>query len=136
MHKLTLCAVCCLTVLLGSCKGRLEEHVTEVVNGSYKVLIRSQEYYHSATVNIDVCVAEVSSHTFPTDHGQCFFHGFDFDGLSVKWKSDREIEVSLESGWVSQFRNYAFVYPRGSAPVEFHTILCDGCRTPRSSQSP
>jgi hypothetical protein len=30
MHKLTLRVVCCLTVLLSSCQGRLEEHVTEL----------------------------------------------------------------------------------------------------------
>ena len=133
MHKLAICVLFSLTIILGSCRGRLEEHVTEVQNGPYKVLIRSQEFYHSATVNIDICVAEASSHTFPTDRGQCFFDGSDFSGLSARWRPEHEIEVSFESGSVSLFRNYAFVYPKGSAPVEFHTILCDECRTPRGS---
>jgi hypothetical protein len=129
MQKLTICTACCLTIVLGSCRGKPEESVTEVENGPFKILVRSQEFHHSGTVNIDICVVQTSSRKFPKDKAQCFLHGFDFSGLSVKWKSEHEIEISFRCGRVSYFRNYAFVYPNGPIPTEFHVTLRDGCGT-------
>ena len=113
---------------LASC-GKPEESMTEVENGRFKIVIRSQEFHHSAIRNVDVCVEETSRHKFPRDNAQCFLHGFDFSGLSVKWQSEREIGVSFRSARITHFANYALVSPDGSASVEFHTTLCDGCRT-------
>jgi hypothetical protein len=129
MYKLEIGVACCLMLLLCSCKSRPQETFSDVENSPFKVIIRSQEFGHSGTVNIDICVAQVSDRDFPKKSAQCFFHGFDLSGLSVKWHSQRLIEVSFASGWVSFFRNYAFVYPKESDPVEFHTTLCDGCKT-------
>lgn len=72
-------------------------------------------------------MANASSTGFPDKKVQCFLSGYDFDGLSVKWRGPRVIEVSFNSGRVSRFTNSAFVYPGGSVPEEFHTLLCDGC---------
>ena len=113
---------------LSSC-GKPEETVSEVANGDFKVVIRSQEFHHSGIRNLDICVAETSEHKFPRDKARCFLHGFDFSELSVKWRSQREIEVYFRSGRVARFTNSAFVSPTGSIPVEFHTVLCDGCGT-------
>jgi hypothetical protein len=128
MPRLAISAACCLTILLGSC-SKPEESVTEVKNGVFKVLVRSQEFHHSAIQNIDICVAESSSRGFPNNKEQCFFHGFDFSGLSVKWRTECEIEVSFADGRVSYFRNYAIVSPNRSNPVGFHATLRDGCST-------
>jgi hypothetical protein len=113
-------------IILGSCRGKPEESVTEVKNGDYKILVRSQEFHHSAIRNIDACVTDVSSGGFPSDKAQCFLHGFDFSGLSFKWQSQSDIEVSFDCGNVSMFRNYAIV-PHGLHPVEFHVMLREGC---------
>jgi hypothetical protein len=130
MQKLLTCAILCfLSTALASCRGRPEESVTEVKNGAFKVLVRSQEFHHSGIRNIDVCVAETSSRGFPEKRIQCLLHGFDFSGLSVKWQSQREIEISFDCGRVSTFANYAVVSPDGSLPEEFHAILRDGCST-------
>ena len=110
--------------------GKAEESMTEVTNGQFTILIRSQEFHHSAIRNVDVCVTETSSHKFPNDKAQCFLHGFDFSGLSAKWQSQHEIEVSFRSGRVTYFTNSASVSPNGLPPVEFHTKLCDGCEGP------
>jgi hypothetical protein len=40
-------------------QGKPEESVGLVENGAFKILIRSQEFGHSGTVNIDICVAVV-----------------------------------------------------------------------------
>jgi hypothetical protein len=109
--------------------GKPKESATEVENGPFKILVRSQEFHSSGIRNIDVCVAKTSDHSFPKDEAQCFLHGFDFSKLSVKWNSEREIEISFAGGRVSHFTNYAFVYPSGPVPVEFHAVLCDGCDT-------
>jgi len=114
-------------IVLESCGGKTEESVTEFKNGAFKIDVRSQEFHHSAIRNIDVCVAETSSGVFPDSKAQCFFHGFDFSGLTVRWKSQREIEVSFECGRVSSFKNWAIVSPEGSTPVDFHATLHDGC---------
>jgi hypothetical protein len=112
-------------MLLTSC-GKPEESITKVANGRFKVLIRSQGFHHSAIRNVDVCVVETSDRRFPKDKAQCFLHGFDFSGLTVKWRSPNEIEVSFRTGRVTRFTNYASVSTDGSLPVEFHTTLCDG----------
>ena len=103
------------------------ESVTEVQNGAFKILVRSQEFHHSGSVIVDICVANTSSHDFPKKKQQCFLKGYDFSGLSVKWVEPQVIEVSFSSGRVSQFTNSALAYPGGSIPEAFHILLCDGC---------
>lgn len=135
--SITLGAVCLLlgalgsTFLLGiveSCiRGIPEENITEVRQGDFKILVRSQEFHHSAIQNVDICVANSSSSAFPKKGAQCFLQGFDFSGLSARWKTGTEIEVSFSGGRVTYFTNSALVYPRGPVPVEFHATLCDGC---------
>jgi len=120
-------SVCCLLVVLGSCRGKPAESVTEVRNGPFKVLIRSQEFHNSGIRNIDACVAETSEKKFPKEKGQCFLHGFDFSGLAVQWRSEHEIEVSFSCGRVTYFKNSAIVTPQGSIPVSFHATLRDEC---------
>ena len=101
--------------------------MVELRNGAFKILVRSQEFRHSGTRNIDICVAETSSRSFPKSRMQCFFHGFDFSGLSVVWQSPRDIEVSFRSGYLTYFDNVALVLPTGtSAPESFHTTVNDG----------
>lgn len=116
-------------IVLASCRGKPEESVTEVKNDAFKILVRSQEFHHSGIVNIGVCVANASSREFPNKQIQCLVHGYDFSGLSVKWRSEREIEISFACGRVSYFRNYALVYPSGPVPEEFHAILRDRCES-------
>lgn len=109
-------------------RGKPSETVIEARNGPFKVLVRSQEFHHSGIINVDVCVADSSNPAFPKNEKlQCFLHGFDFSGLSVRWLSGRDIEFAFDSGRVTTFTNSAFVYPNGPVPVEFHARLCDGC---------
>lgn len=119
------------TFLLGimeSCiRGKPEEKITEIKRGDFKILIRSQEFHHSAIKNADICVANLLSSDFPKKGAQCFLHGFDFSGLSARWKTDSEIEVSFSGGRVTYFTNSAIAYPHGPVSVGFHTTLCDGC---------
>jgi hypothetical protein len=110
--------------------------VTEVRNGAFKILVRSQEFHHSGIRNIDICVAEISGRGFPEKRIQCLLHGFDFSGLSVKWQSQREIEISFDCGRVSTFANYAVVSPDGSLPEDFHATLRDGCGKGSSKDDP
>lgn len=129
MQRILTVFLCCSVILLQSCKRVSEQSVSEVANGSFKVLVRTQEISHSGTRNVDVCVANAFSSGFPDKKVQCFLSGYDFDGLSVKWQGPRVIEVSFSSGRVTRFTNSAFVYPGGPVPEEFHTLLCDGCIT-------
>jgi hypothetical protein len=116
-----------LLALMLFARGKPTETISETQNGSFKVLVRSQEFHHSGIINVDVCVADSSDHEFPkNEKGQCFLHGFDFSGLSVKWLSGRDVEVAFDNGRVTTFTNSAFVYPNGPVPVEFHTRLRDG----------
>ena len=124
-----ICSAFCLMLILASCLGKPEEHVTEVKNSAFKILVRSQEFHHSGTVIVDVCVAEASDSEFPEKRIQCLLRGDDFSGLSVKWLSQREIEISFACGTVSSFRHYAVVSPSGSLPQEFHAILNDRCES-------
>jgi hypothetical protein len=108
-------------------RGKPVEHVVELRNGAFKILVRSQEFAHSGTQLIEICVAETSSGSFPQSESQCFFRGFDFSGLSVAWQSERDIEVSFRSGYLTRFQNTASVIPRGTyVPEGFHTIVRDG----------
>ena len=126
MQRLRLCAVCSLVIALSGCKGKPEETFTEVKNGAFKVVIRSQEFHHSSIRNIDICVENSSNSGFANKRDQCFLHGFDFDGLTVKWQGPQVIEVAFRSGRVSYFTNSAVAYPGGPVPVEFQILLCDG----------
>lgn len=110
-----------------SCKRVTEQNFSEVTDGAFKVIVRTQEISHTGTQNVDVCVANASSSGFPDKKDQCFLSGYDFDGLSVKWLGPQVIEVSFKSGRVARFTNSAFAYPGGPVPKEFHTLLCDGC---------
>ena len=65
-------------------RGTPIETVTEAKDGPFKVLVRSREFHHSGTINVDVCVINGSDPKFPKNEKmQCFLHGFDFSGLSV-----------------------------------------------------
>jgi hypothetical protein len=109
-------------------RGSPNEKVTEARNGPFKVLVRSQEFHHSGIFNVDICVTDSSNVAFPENEKlQCFLHGFDFSGLSVKWLSQQNIEISFDCGRVTTFTNFALVYPNGPIPVEVHAILRDGC---------
>lgn len=131
-----ICAVGCLIIVMGACRGTPEENVTKVNNGPFKILVRSQEFHHSAIRNIDICIAETASRNFPKNKLQCFLRGFDFSGLSANWQGQREIEVSFRCGRVTYFTNTAFVYTQGPVPVESHVALRDGCGTgPNGAQS-
>lgn len=112
-------------------RGKPNETVAEVKNGPSIVLIRSQEFNHSGTINVDVCVADSSNPAFPkSSKQQCFLHGYDFSGLSVKWLSPRDIEIAFDCGRVTSFTNSAIVHPIGYLPVEFHATLREaGCAT-------
>jgi hypothetical protein len=108
-------------------RGKPNEIITEAKNGPFKVLVRSQEFHHSGSINVDVCVSDSSDPMFPKhEKQQCFLHGYDFSGLSVKWLSQRDIEIVFDCGRVTTFTNSAFVYPKGPVPVEFHATLRDG----------
>ena len=109
-------------------RGKPSETVTEARNGRFKVLVRSQEFHHSGSIIVDICVTDSSNAAFPKNEKlQCFLHGYDFSGLSVKWLSQQNIEIAFDCGRVTTFTNSAFVYPNGPVPVEFHAVLRDGC---------
>lgn len=129
MRRILICSLCCLLVLLQSCKRSVKESVSESKNGDYKVVVRSQEFNDSGIRNLDFCVAEAASQQFPQSKSQCFLHGFDFNGLSVKWMSQHVIDISFDCGRVDQFRNSAFVYPKGPVPEAFYVVLHDSCNS-------
>jgi hypothetical protein len=109
-------------------RGKPNETVTEAKNGPFKVFVRSQEFHHSGTINVDVCVTDNSNPAFPKNQKlQCFLHDYDFSGLSVRWLSQRDIEITFDCGRVTTFTNSALVYPGGPVPVEFYATLRDGC---------
>lgn len=129
MYKLrlvTLSGICFIGLSLLSCMGAHEDKVIEIKNGAFKVLVRGQVFKQLGNVNIDVCVTNVSDTRFPSKGNQCFLNGYDFDGLAVKWTSERDIAISFKDGRVSHFTNYASVYPRGDVPVQFHAVLYEG----------
>ncbi|HEV2401063.1 MAG TPA: hypothetical protein VGS27_29285 [Candidatus Sulfotelmatobacter sp.] len=109
-------------------RGKPNETITELKNGPFKVLIRSQEFHHSGTINVDVCVTDSPNRAFPKNEKlQCFLHGYDFSALSVKWLSDQNIEIAFDCGRVTNFTNSATVYPNGPVPVAFYATLRDTC---------
>jgi hypothetical protein len=130
MKKMMVCVLCCMVVFLQACQTVTHESVSEIQNGAFKVMVRTQEFNNSGTEFVDVCVANTSSHEFPDKpdkSDQCFLRGYDFGTLSVKWLEPEVIEVSFHVGRVTRFTNSAFAYPSGSVPQAFHTLLCDGC---------
>jgi len=70
-----------------------EQTLSETPDGAFKVVVRTQEISHSGTRNVDVCVANIPV-LAPDKKVQCFLSGYDFDGLSVKWRAT-VIEVSF-----------------------------------------
>jgi len=125
-------STCFLTLLIavGACRRVTEDTVTKIVNGPFAVEVRSEEFYNSGIHNIDVCVAASSARDFPKNEIECLMRGYDFSGLSIVWKSDREIEISFDCGRVSKFANYATVSRKDSLPVEFHARLIETCKSP------
>jgi hypothetical protein len=125
MRTLTILTVSSVVLLLGAW-GRPDEKITAVGNGPFKILVRSREFHKSGTLIMDICVAEASSRDFPKRR-QCFLSGYDFDNLSVKWRGQREIEISFGCGRVTNFTNNALVYPNGPVPEGFHATLRENC---------
>jgi hypothetical protein len=90
MQKLTICAISCLMIVLASCCPT-EESVSEVENGPFKIVVRSREFHHSGTRNVDICIAQTVSRNFPKAKLQCFLRGSDFDGLArISHAGERE----------------------------------------------
>jgi len=129
MQKLQLFLACALLLATASCAKPTEESVTEVKNGNFKVEVRSQEFHHSGVRNVDICIADASSIEFPRDKSQCLLHGFDFSGLTVKWLSERNIEISFSCGRVLRFSNFAVISKHHPLPIEFYATLDDECNT-------
>lgn len=130
MPKTVICFLCCMVIFLQSCRTITRRSVSEIENGPFKIMVRTQEFNHSGSDIVDICVANTSSHEFPDKpdkSSQCFLNGYEFTNLSVKWQGPSVIEVSFHSGRVSHFTNTAFAYPGGPVPHEFLTRLCDGC---------
>ena len=88
MQRLLICTLCCLVIFVQACRKITEDSISEVQNGDYQILVRSQEINGSGIHNVDICVAKASDAVFPNDKKQCFFHGLDFSGLAVSWKSN------------------------------------------------
>jgi hypothetical protein len=124
--------ICFLTLMLSlaGCRRTTQSQVTEVRHGPFKAYVRSQEFNNSGIHFVDVCVASSSGREFPENKIECLLHGYDISGLSVDWKSDREIEISFDCGRIEQFSNYAVVSRKDSLPVEFHARLSEKCKSP------
>lgn len=135
MQRVTIFILVVFSLGVLSCGRPTEESLTEVKSGTYKIDIRSQEFHHSGIRNVDICVADVASNRFPADKAQCFLHGFDFSGLTVKWLSERNVEISFSCGRVSTFSNFAVMSKDRSLPVEFHATLADECNAAPSRAS-
>ena len=135
MRKLMNFSLCLLSFIVVSCGKPTQEHVEEVKNAVFKAEIRSYEFHHSSLFNVDICVAELKAKTFPTGRGQCFLHGFDFSGLSVKWRSERDLEISFDCGRVTTFSNFAILSEGREVPVEFHATLREACGETKSAPS-
>lgn len=111
-----------MMIFLQSCSTITRQSISEIGNGPFKVMVRTQEFNNSGSEIVDICVANMGSHVFP-DHpdktSQCFMNGYDFTNLSVKWQGQSEIEVSFHSGRVTHFTNSALVYPGDPSPKHF-----------------
>lgn len=66
-HKLRVSLLCCMVILLQSCSTVTRQSVSEIDNGPFKVMVRTQEFNNSGSEIVDVCVANTGSHEFP-DH--------------------------------------------------------------------
>lgn len=133
--KSIICVLAVTTIFTAGCRKTTENKVTESVMGRFKVDIRSQEFNNSGIHNVDVCLADSSQLAFPTDKDQCVMHGYDISGLSVKWQSDRDVDISFDCGRITTFSNYASVPVKGESPAEFHVHLRDKCEmSPTASQ--
>lgn len=120
------CSICLLALLQG-CRGKPEETFTEIPSGNYKIVIRTQEFHHSGSVNADLCIAHQPDGKFPAEKLQCFLQGYDFSDLTGSWRSPTEVVISYRCGRVTDFRNTADVYGQGPAPEEFYVFLNDSC---------
>lgn len=130
MRQSSTCFLITLISLAG-CRRVTEDTVTKYVNGAFAVEVRSEEFNDSGIHNIDVCVAPSSARDFPKNEIECLMHGYDISGLSIVWKSDREIEISFDCGRIEQFANGAVVSRKDSLPVEFHAGLIEkSCKRP------
>ena len=70
-----------LLALMLFARGKPTETISETQNGSFKVLVRSQEFHHSGIINVDVCVADSSTMSSPrTRKGNAFFTASIFRG--------------------------------------------------------
>ena len=127
MRRFLSLSICLVSSLGVSCGRTIQESVIEVNNDAFKADVRSQEFGHSGIVNVDICVAESNSTSFPTDRRQCFLHGFDFSDLSVYWLSERDLSISFDCGRVTTFSNFTTLSDRRDVPVEFHARLHDRC---------
>ncbi len=121
-----LLAVCSESLLQG-CKSKPDETRTDVRSGDYKVMMRTQEFHHSGSLNVDVCVAPANDTKFPNKPLQCFLHGYDFSDLQITWRSPTEVVINFRCGRVTQFSNSAVVNENGPAPQEFYAFLNDSC---------
>jgi hypothetical protein len=121
------CVLGCMLIFIQSCRKVTDLSLSEIENGPFKVIVRTQEFNNSGSRIVDVCVTNTLNHQFPGNGVQCFLKGYDFDDLSVKWQGPTVIEVSFRAGRVTHFTNSALVYPDGSIPEGFHILLCDGC---------
>lgn len=128
MIRISIGTIGLLALALTSC-AKPEDRITEVPNGKFKIDIRYREYLKSGTVNIDVCVADRASNEFPTDHGQCFLHGFHFNSVSVKWVSDSNAVITFDCGRVTTYQNSALITADRKVPDAFNAKLNDTCHT-------
>jgi hypothetical protein len=126
--KLTLTfSAACLCLLLQACKGKPEEMQTAVRNGAYKIVVRTQEFHHSGTVNTEACIAPADDTKFPGNESQCFLRGYDFSDLSTSWKSPTEITINFRCGRITHFTNDPIVDHGGAMPQGFYVYLNDLC---------
>jgi hypothetical protein len=127
MRKLIVFASCCFLLPITACKGKPEETFTDITNGQYKAIIRTQEFHHSGIVNTEVCITHSSDTQFPSSQLQCFLRGYDFSNLSASWKSPTEIVISFRCGRIGRFSNDPILDSDGTLPQGFYVYLNDAC---------
>lgn len=124
--------------ILTACSVGKSDEFTTVKGGDYKVVIRSEEPLRSGIHNVDICVLAADDVGFPPRYkeAQCFFQGYDLDGLKVKWLASRYIGVYVKDGWITSFKNSAVVpLKEKSGAVAFHISLYDlGSHPPGSAK--
>lgn len=105
--------------------------LTYIKYGDYKVVIRDLELINSGIHNVDICVVDIRDDLFPSTKGfQCFFGGYDFVGLEIKWRSANVIDIYFDCGVVSSFSNGAVISKNRKIPDAFHVFIHDAnsCR--------